>query len=153
NLTRNRSRAATENHGSSTVTTFSSVYASAPASPPSHTSPLPFTPPHGKCASSGLQQFTPVAPTFNIERDHRPDRPEDLLAQNPHSIVCVPKNGRAHEPAALGVRRTSSQELGAFFDSELNITIHPLVLRLFGERTHLHARLVRIADFDCIGSR
>ena len=84
-----------------------------------------------------------------VVRDHREHRAEDLLLRDAHAVVDVGEHRRLHVPALLEPGRTAvaaDDDLGAFFLTDGDVLLDPLLLTLGDERADLGRRVLRVAD-------
>ena len=82
-----------------------------------------------------------------VERDHRGDRPEDLLARDRHAVLHAGEERRADVGAlAEFLRRAAAEpQLRAFLAALVDQAEHALLVGMRDERAHVGLRVERIA--------
>src|SRR5207247_1411191 len=90
---------------------------------------------------------------LRVERDHRDDRAEDLLAGDPPRVVDVGEHAGPEEEAGAMRNVTTRHDLRALLHADLDVVERRLPLPVADERTHLGRFLQRRADTDRIGPR
>src|SRR4051794_27264907 len=91
---------------------------------------------------------------FRIERDHREDRPEDLLARDRHRGIDVVEDRRLHvvpvRPLAIDLR-AAKDEIGALRPATLDIPEDAIELSARDHRTDLGPFVERGPDHERLG--
>src|SRR5579863_3020266 len=85
-----------------------------------------------------------------LERDRRGDRPEDLLARDPHFIVDTGEQRRVDEVALAGSRRTAGRDRGALLLTDFEITLDAIELLARNQRPDRALLIEGIAHRDAL---
>ena len=88
-----------------------------------------------------------------LERDHRDDRPEDLLLRDRHRAFDSGEHGRRIERALAVADRSAGDDLGAFLASLLDEAVDLVAVRGRDQRADLRLRIERIADTQLLRER
>src|SRR5207302_4338245 len=83
-----------------------------------------------------------------LERDHRDDRPEDLLLRDGHRVVDPGEHRRRVEGAWTFAGAASGHDLRALLRSALDEAVDALSVSLRDQRAHLRLRIERVTDLQ-----